>query len=424
MVDVNERFATRLQRESWSLYTVGILIISLRLYGQARRLGGLRNYQADDYLQLVAVGFYTVLVATLNIITDNGGSNLFLPEDLPTFTESDVRNRIENSKYVLVSEQAMLNVIYVLKACVLILYTRLTLGLAAKRIVRFLAIYVAVGWTASQIAMFASCQPFKGYWAVPPPDPQCATYEHYAIVQACFNISSDVFMMMVPLPLIFKMSTAWRQKVVLVFIFGLGICIIIAAMLTKIYNLEDPYSPRYMLWYIREASVAVYVSNLPLIWPLLREWFPWLRGLKTAGVLPTPHPGRGKRERESNFNRSSAAGDRSQVATRNQSAVASARRDTFADFGNWLRAGDLDIPKPPRVVLASPSRECILEELEEKSASPSTVRTVDRKRRSTLSGTLVEEVHDGSSSLRRQTMDLDLERGDLVWDHQEHHRKK
>jgi hypothetical protein len=26
-----------------------------------------------------------------------------------------------------------------------------------------------------------------------------------------------------------------------------------------------------MLWYIREASTAVYVSNLPLIWPFLRK---------------------------------------------------------------------------------------------------------------------------------------------------------
>lgn len=38
-----------------------------------------------------------------------------------------------------------------------------------------------------------------------------------------------------------------------------------------------------MLWYIREASVAVYVANLPIIWPMLREWFPYLRNAK----LPT-----------------------------------------------------------------------------------------------------------------------------------------
>lgn len=33
-----------------------------------------------------------------------------------------------------------------------------------------------------------------------------------------------------------------------------------------------------MLWYVREASVATYVANLPAVWPLLRHIFPCLRG--------------------------------------------------------------------------------------------------------------------------------------------------
>jgi hypothetical protein len=57
---------------------------------------------------------------------------------------------------------------------------------------------------------------------------------------------------------------------------------IIAAILTKVYNLSDVYDTSYMLWYTREASVAVYVANLPLIWPLLREWFPFLRNISSA----------------------------------------------------------------------------------------------------------------------------------------------
>jgi hypothetical protein len=47
--------------------------------------------------------------------------------------------------------------------------------------------------------------------------------------------------------------------------------------LTKVFNLSDVYDVDYMLWYTREASVALYVANLPLIWPLLREWVPFLR---------------------------------------------------------------------------------------------------------------------------------------------------
>jgi hypothetical protein len=40
-----------------------------------------------------------------------------------------------------------------------------------------------------------------------------------------------------------------------------------------------------MLWYIRESSVAVWVTNLPLIWPLLRDTFPMLRSF-TPGQKP------------------------------------------------------------------------------------------------------------------------------------------
>lgn len=52
---------------------------------------------------------------------------------------------------------------------------------------------------------------------------------------------------------------------------------ILAAILTKVYNLSDVYATTYMLWYTREASVAVYVANLPGIWPLLREHIRFLR---------------------------------------------------------------------------------------------------------------------------------------------------
>lgn len=75
------------------------------------------------------------------------------------------------------------------------------------------------------------------------------------------------------------MALPWRQKIVIFVIFSLGIFVILAALLTKIYNLTNVYDADYMLWYIREASVAVYTSNLPMIWPLLRDWFPCLRAL-------------------------------------------------------------------------------------------------------------------------------------------------
>jgi hypothetical protein len=191
----------------------------------------------------------------------------------------------------------MLNVVWILKACMLFMFARMTRGTTHIKWIRLVAIWVMAGWVAVQIAFFTACRPFNGYWAVPPPDPQCTTLEHYAIVQAVFNISSDLLIIALPIPMIASLSLPLKQKVGLGLLFSMGTFVvrlsprstphstlnntsvlqIIAAILTKVYNLSNIYAPTYMLWYTREASVAVYVANLPGIWPLLREHIRFLR---------------------------------------------------------------------------------------------------------------------------------------------------
>lgn len=106
---------------------------------------------------------------------------------------------------------------------------------------------------------------------------QCTTLENYAITQATFNISSDLLLLFTMLPIFLTLRLPLAQKLSLLLVFGLGVFVIVAALLNKIFNLTDVYSTVYMLWYVREASTAVYVSNIPMIWPLLREWVPFLR---------------------------------------------------------------------------------------------------------------------------------------------------
>lgn len=110
----------------------------------------------------------------------------------------------------------------------------------------------------------------------------------YAIVQGTFNISSDIFMLMVPLPLIITVSVPVKQKLVLLVIFSMGIFVIVAATLTKAEFFINIYSDDYMFWYTREASVAVYIANLPCIWPLLRELLPVLKSW-TPGFISSSH---------------------------------------------------------------------------------------------------------------------------------------
>ncbi|KAF1989610.1 hypothetical protein K402DRAFT_349569 [Aulographum hederae CBS 113979] len=281
------KFAHDLQQTSWTFYGVGLFIILLRLFARTRR-HGFKGLAFDDYLMVAALACYTTLIVCLNVIVKGGGSNLYTPAEYESFTPEDIQERIKGSKIVVGSEQAMIAVIYTLKACILLMYHRITGGALERTMVKYVSIYISIGFCATEIAFFLSCRPLKGYWAVPPPNPQCATLQHYAIVQACFNISGDLLMIAIPIPMIVKLRLPLKQKLGLGAVFSLGTFVIIAAVLTKYYNLSNVWSPTYMLWYIREASVAVYVANIPMIWPLIRELFPCLRAItELSHGLPT-----------------------------------------------------------------------------------------------------------------------------------------
>lgn len=116
----------------------------------------------------------------------------------------------------------MLNTIWTLKACMLFMYYRMTVTTVYLKYVRWLAMYVAVGWVAVEIAFFTLCIPFKGYWGMPPPNPQCTTLEYYAMIQAVFNLSSDIAMLLIPLPMIISLSLPLKQKLVLSVVFSMG----------------------------------------------------------------------------------------------------------------------------------------------------------------------------------------------------------
>lgn len=118
--------------------------------------------------------------------------------------------------------QCMLNVIWTLKGCMLFMLARMTSGTTYMKWIRIVAAWVVTGYIAVQIAFFTACRPFKGYWGMPPPDPQCTTLEHYAIVQATFNLSSDVFIIAIPLPMLMSLALPLKQKIGLCVLFSMG----------------------------------------------------------------------------------------------------------------------------------------------------------------------------------------------------------
>ncbi len=118
---------------------------------------------------------------------------------------------------------------------------------------------------------------------MPVSNPQCANYFIYCIIQMVFNVSSDLLMLAVPIPFVIGAQVSRAKKVLLVGIFSLGVFVILAAVLNKVYNFTEPNVTVYMVWDIRETSTAVYVANLMCCWPLAKKVLGMSKYLRRKG---------------------------------------------------------------------------------------------------------------------------------------------
>lgn len=178
------------------------------------------------------------------------------------------------------------------------MYSTLTNGLWQHRAVKFVAAYVAFGYIIMEILFFGAwCRPFHNYWSVPSASckslrhphchsngcpmklirllllDQCDTFHDHLVMNTVFNVSSDVLMLFIPLPILLRTNLPWRKKAVLVCLFSLGIFVITCALLSKAYSFILPYGLDWVFWYVREVSTAVIVANMPHCWPLVRRMF-------------------------------------------------------------------------------------------------------------------------------------------------------
>lgn len=219
---------------------------------------------------------YTALMVVSNK-WDKAGSNLEPPDyDFGALSGDQISQRVYGSKMMIVTEQMQIAVVWSCKTCLLIMYYRLTRTAQRKEniAIRLLCAYVALGYVAMQVLYFAVwCRPFPEYYAVPTDSKQCNTLVHHRIVKAVFNISSDLVMLSIGLQMLIRSKLPWKRKLILCVIFSLGIFVIAAAALNSYYSFAHPYEDTWMYWYIREASTAIIVANMPFTWTLLREMF-------------------------------------------------------------------------------------------------------------------------------------------------------
>ncbi|KAL5445401.1 hypothetical protein PMIN06_008101 [Paraphaeosphaeria minitans] len=227
------------------------------------------------------MGLFVATCYTTFIVVSNrylkAGSNLEPSGfDWGALSPRDTSRRVYGSKLMIVVEQMMILVIWSCKGCLLVMYHRLTRTALHKEnvAIQLLAAYVVLGFVTMEILYFAAwCRPFSQYYAVPTANKQCNTLIDHRIAKTVFNVSSDLVMLGIALQMLIRSSLPIKRKVVLCFIFSLGLFTMTAAILSLYYSISNSYIHTWLSWYLREVSMAIIVANMPFTWTILRELF-------------------------------------------------------------------------------------------------------------------------------------------------------
>jgi hypothetical protein len=244
---------------------------------RAIHLRSIKSLQWDDWIMtLFVTTAYTALIVCANRYV-KVQSNLLPPGfDISALTDYDRERRRYGSKLVVVVEQTQIATIWACKACLLIMYHRLTrTALRNENIaIKLLAAYVALGFVVMEILYWAVwCRPVTEYWTIPTTNSQCTALINHRITKAVFNLSSDFIMLVIALQMLIRSLLPLKRKLVLCGIFSLGIFVIIASILNSYYSFKNPYRPTWTSWYVRESSTAILVANLPYTWTILRQFY-------------------------------------------------------------------------------------------------------------------------------------------------------
>lgn len=294
--------------ESWTWYGLTWAIVIVRMASRRILLGSFRKLQLDDVLMLIAMLTDTVLIIAMNIVSKSSSNLLYPGEDISQFSSDEIDKRIFGSKMVLVVEQMQCITIWLVKACLLLMYHRLTMSLKQNLAVKIVAGYAGLTFIVMEILYLGVwCRPFTNYWAFPTPNTQCSAATNHLITNAVFNISSDLMIILIPMPIFLQSTLTLRKKLILCGVFAVGTFTIISAILNKYYSFTSPFGVDWTYWYIRESSTALIAANLPLTWTFFQRVL-HLQSFKDRYNISHSHQLTSSRFRSTAYGRSKARG--------------------------------------------------------------------------------------------------------------------
>lgn len=252
--------------ELWTLYAFGILFTILRTYARISAVG-FRKLQVDDYLIWFAVIIYTAqcsLGYNLGVVARGLANNGMTPNERNALSRDDPEYtmRVIGSKIQVAGWTTAACLLWSLKLCVAFFYFRLTSGLKKYTTRIYIALAsIIITFVVIIFTLYLSCRPFDHYWQINP-DPgnvcQAAVSKPILWVTFVFNVATDAYLLLIPVPMLWTSSLKTYKKVAATLVLSAGLLVIVCATLKSVYVIVDPLNGGKLaaLWGTRETFVA------------------------------------------------------------------------------------------------------------------------------------------------------------------------
>ncbi|ODH38402.1 hypothetical protein ACO22_02353 [Paracoccidioides brasiliensis] len=268
--------------ETWAEFSVGSCIILLRVFTRLK-LAGFRGLQADDYLIIPAWFSYAAMTAMAHIVGYAGDTGNIPAAQRASMSDEERALRSLGSKCFMVGWYTYIGLIWTLKMNMLFFYKRVVNGLWVEKYILPAQLLVGATGVSIMFLLGLTCRPFhKLFQIYPDPGPLCTPQSlAFLIPILLMNISTDLMIMAIPLPVLAKMRVSTGRRLGIFILFGAVIFIMIAACLRVYFVIALKTGPTAAIWSCREDLVAVFVGNAPLIRPLFSRKL-WLGGYKNS----------------------------------------------------------------------------------------------------------------------------------------------
>ncbi|KAK3320794.1 CFEM domain-containing protein [Cercophora scortea] len=254
----------------------------LRLYS---RWWSVSRFEVDDYIMMVVSCLVQVLYVIFEILGAYAAQSAF-GVDIWTVRPAELTLSL---KLFYIGESFYLCILTLTKISILCFYLRIF----PNRIFRVVA-YTVMAWVAMSGVLFVFLQVFQcipiafiwegwkkgnfGWY-------RCLDVNTLAFTTAGFSIAQDIVILVMPLPLLARLNVSRRSKFGIMFMFSLGIFVLITSCvrLWSLYTFGDSVNPTWdytdaLIWTGLEVAVSIIVTSLPAIRVLVSRRIPSVFG--------------------------------------------------------------------------------------------------------------------------------------------------